>query len=110
MHKKKGQEERGGEREGERGRERIKNTITLLLVKSECIAYMYIQKHALSYIRRFCNFSKDKIIYPFWTMYTQKFLTLLQLLLFLKDCKEHWNGSFNEVCLTCLQSKANIGE
>lgn len=23
-------------------------------------------------------------------------------------CKEHWGGSFDEVCLTCLQSKANI--
>lgn len=25
-------------------------------------------------------------------------------------CKEHWGGSFDEVCLTCLQSKANIGK
>jgi len=28
----------------------------------------------------------------------------------LRACKEHWGGSFDEVCLTCLQSKANIGK
>ena len=31
------------------------------------------------------------------------------LMTYLQACKEHWGGSFNEVCLTCLQSKANIG-
>ena len=24
-------------------------------------------------------------------------------------CKKRWGGSFDEVCLTCQQSKANIG-
>ena len=28
---------------------------------------------------------------------------------YLQACKKHWGGSFNEVCLTCLHSKANIG-
>ena len=72
---------------GEKGRERLKNTITMLLVKSECIAYMYIQKHVLSYIRRFCNFLKTTLSIRFGPCTDKKLLSLLHNYCFSKPAK-----------------------
>lgn len=38
------------------------------------------------------------------------FINLSVFMIIMQACKEHLSGRFDEACLTCLQSKANIGK